>query len=487
MVGLSGFYTSTSYKCSSFACTSFIRLQCCRKENNHYFVMASPSSIHLVFLITDRVFNDSGNHVTSTNFDDDSSDVKKQVILTVFLIFILSSIAIAGIFGNSLIVIAVCRTRTLRSVTDYFICSLASADLFVSFFIMPFAIVTEILEGTWLFGETFCSIWSSLDILCCTASIWNLCAISIDRYIAILKPLIYKEIVTPRKCAAGIAIVWTLSSLLAFSQLFWKYLISEELPNMCIYAPDKSFRIYATLTAFFIPMSITLAIYCRIMPVAFKQARKIGNAEFNVKRSPSNRSPSQTSNQILNVIQDKNRTNHGENIQMSRSRDALYSLSSINQNFATMTNTSKIDSANGSPDLGTRAKRSVKIRKFLPRRHDSELSESMSTTSSIHESSLRGGASTSTLRKSRNKEWKIIKTLVMVVGIFFICWMPFAVVIAIEPFLKNPVSVQMMSVFLWLGYFNSVSNPVIYVWLNRNYRRAFKRVLFGRQHSQNSG
>ena len=230
-------------------------------------------------------------------------------------------------------------------------------------------------------------------------------------------------------------------------------------------------------------MSITLGIYCRIIPVAFKQARKIGNAEFGVNRSPSNRSPSQTSNQILNVIQ---KTNHGENIQMSRSRDASYSLSSINQKFATATNTN-MDSANGSPDLGTRVKRSSKIRKFLPRRHDSELSESMSTTSSIYESSLKGGASTSTLRKSRNKEWKIIKTLVMVVGIFFICWMPFAVVIAIEPFLKNPVSVKMMSVFLWLGYFNSVSNPVIYVWLNRNYRRAFKRVLFGRQHSQNSG
>ena len=396
----------------------------------------------------------------------------------------MSFIAIAGIFGNSLIVIAVCRIRTLNSVTDYFICSLASADLFVSFFIMPFAIVTEILQGTWLFGETFCSIWSTLDILCCTASIWNLCAISIDRYIAILKPLIYKKTVTPRKCAVGVAVVWLLSSVLAFSQLLWKYLINGvEVPNMCIYAPHKGFRIYASLTSFFIPMSITLAIYCRIIPVAFRQARKISYAEFSVSRSPS-----QTSNQILNVIQDIDIDSRMEDIGTSRSLNASYSLSSkrTNENLDTMSANSGMDSTDASPKLRHKLNTLSKIQNFISQsHHDSEeLSESMVTSTSIHETSPRGGVSTLTLKRSRNKEWKIIKTLVMVVGIFFVCWMPFAVVIAIEPFLKKSVSVQMMSVFLWLGYFNSVSNPVIYVWLNRNYRKAFKRVLFRGHHSQ---
>lgn len=64
--------------------------------------------------------------------------------------------------------------------TNYFIVSLAFADLLVSILVMPFGAI-ELVQDVWIYGEMFCLVRTSLDVLLTTASIFHLCCISLDR------------------------------------------------------------------------------------------------------------------------------------------------------------------------------------------------------------------------------------------------------------------------------------------------------------------
>ena len=98
---------------------------------------------------------------------------------TLALGLFLSVLIVVSIVGNILVCIAVATEKQLRKLSNLFLVSLAIADLLVAAFVMPFALLNDL--GTWKFGETFCKIWISSDVMCSTASIINLCAISLDR------------------------------------------------------------------------------------------------------------------------------------------------------------------------------------------------------------------------------------------------------------------------------------------------------------------
>ncbi|VDM38769.1 unnamed protein product [Toxocara canis] len=62
-------------------------------------------------------------------------------------------------------------------------------------------------------------------------------------------------------------------------------------------------------------------------------------------------------------------------------------------------------------------------------------------------------------------------------GTFLICWLPFFIVNVLRSLVPNSVSNTQFQAVTWLGYANSTANPLIYSILNRDFRRAFKRIL----------
>jgi len=97
---------------------------------------------------------------------------------------VLSALIAATIVGNILVVLSVFTYAPLKTIPNFFVASLAGADLAVAVLVMPFNVVNFVL-GRWTFGAIWCNAWLTFDILTCTASILHLCAIALDRYHAI--------------------------------------------------------------------------------------------------------------------------------------------------------------------------------------------------------------------------------------------------------------------------------------------------------------
>jgi len=80
------------------------------------------------------------------------------------------------------------------------------------------------------------------------------------------------------------------------------------------------------------------------------------------------------------------------------------------------------------------------------------------------------------------RERKAAKTLAIITGAFVICWLPFFIMaILLSACSTYEFNEYVIAFFLWLGYFNSTLNPIIYTIFSPEFRHAFKRILCGRR------
>lgn len=228
-------------------------------------------------------------------------DSSKRVLTGCFL----SLLIFTTLLGNTLVCVAVTKFRHLRSkVTNFFVISLAISDLLVAILVMPWKAATEIM-GFWPFGE-FCNVWVAFDIMCSTASILNLCVISVDRYWAISSPFRYERKMTPKVACLMISVAWTLSVLISFIpvQLNWHKAQTASYvelngtnlpPDNCDSSLNRTYAISSSLISFYIPVAIMIVTYTRIYRIAQKQIRRISALE-RAAESAKNRHSSMGNN-----------------------------------------------------------------------------------------------------------------------------------------------------------------------------------------------
>uniref|UniRef100_A0A8C4WNC9 D(1B) dopamine receptor n=1 Tax=Gopherus evgoodei TaxID=1825980 RepID=A0A8C4WNC9_9SAUR len=203
---------------------------------------------------------------------------------------LLSLLILWTLFGNVLVCVAIIRFRHLRSkVTNIFIVSLAISDLLVALLVMPWKAVAEV-AGYWPFGA-FCNVWVAFDIMCSTASILNLCVISMDRYWAISSPFRYERKMTQRVALVMISMAWALSVLISFIpvQLNWHRGIGTTWTS-CDSSLNRTYAISSSLISFYIPVAIMLVTYTRIYRIAQVQIRRISSLERAAEHAQSCRS-----------------------------------------------------------------------------------------------------------------------------------------------------------------------------------------------------
>ncbi|KAM4675662.1 alpha-1B adrenergic receptor [Discoglossus pictus] len=185
----------------------------------------------------------------------------------IMLGFTLGAFIVMAIVGNIMVILSVVTNRQLRIPTNYLIVNLAIADLLLSSTVLPFSATLEIVDY-WVFGRIFCDVWAAMDVLCCTASIFSLCAISIDRYIGVRYSLQYPTIVTRKRAILALLCVWALSTVISVGPLLgWK----EPAPpdeKVCEITTEPFYALFSSLGSFYIPLTIILVMYCRVYIVA---------------------------------------------------------------------------------------------------------------------------------------------------------------------------------------------------------------------------
>uniref|UniRef100_A0A8C3W9A0 Adenosine receptor A2 n=1 Tax=Catagonus wagneri TaxID=51154 RepID=A0A8C3W9A0_9CETA len=209
------------------------------------------------------------------------------------------AIAVLAILGNVLVCWAVWLNSNLQNVTNYFVVSLAAADIAVGVLAIPFAITISI---------GFCAACLSCLFLACfvlvltQSSIFSLLAIAIDRYIAIRIPLRYNGLVTGTRAKGIIAVCWVLSFAIGLTPMLgWNNCSQQEAGRnqsracregqvACLFEDvvPMDYMVYFNFFAcVLLPLLLMLGVYLRIFLAARRQLKQMDSQALPGERARS--------------------------------------------------------------------------------------------------------------------------------------------------------------------------------------------------------
>ncbi|XP_071754882.1 alpha-2B adrenergic receptor isoform X2 [Centroberyx gerrardi] len=340
---------------------------------------------------------------------------------------------ILTIVGNILVIIAVLTSRSLKGPQNLFLVSLAAADILVATLIIPFSLANE-LQGYWAFSSLWCEIYLALDVLFCTSSIVHLCAIALDRYLSISRPVSYGAKRTPSRIKAAIIVVWLISAVISFPPLL-SLDKSDGGEEVCELNNERWYILYSTIGSFFAPCVIMILVYVRIYQIA-KQHTRCPPGEKH-KEVAGNANAATPKPAVRSADQSQQNGEQGE--KTANEQNPSNPSPSYKNTVATSSGTKVVPE--GTPKVQ--------------------------------------GTPMSRRKAMVNREKRFTFVLAVVMGVFVVCWFPFFFSYSLQAVCPETCTLPdpLFKFFFWIGYCNSCLNPVIYTIFNKDFRKAFKKIL----------
>ncbi|XP_057682175.1 muscarinic acetylcholine receptor M1-like [Corythoichthys intestinalis] len=448
-----------------------------------------------------------------------------QVIVIVFLT---GSLSLVTVVGNILVLVSFKINKALKTVNNYYLLSLAFADLTIGTLSMNLY-TTYIIMSQWALGPVICDLWLAIDYVASNASVMNLLVISFDRYFSVTRPLTYRAKRTTKRAMTMICLAWSTSFILwAPAILFWQYIVGERTvpDNECFiqFLSEPIITFCTAIAAFYLPVTVMTTLFWKIYQETEKRAKDIqglkgsgaGNSQSQNHRSgdsvnKSQKEKSETSTQQMNDGNDEQNQlpseNDKDNSSLPRgmkSRGKFISCfsshlcSGFKKSNATAAAKRCGDSLNNNDAseeeeevndadqtrLSTDEKKTKR-----PKENNSELNNSQPGDPSPENTSLKEGATVKKFaakaktevnkRKNEKKanDKKAAKTLSAILLAFITTWLPYNIMVLVNTFCEDCIPGTLWALGYWLCYVNSTINPMCYALCNKTFRNTFKSIL----------
>lgn len=241
--------------------------------------------------------------------------------------------------------------------------------------------------------------------------------------------------------------VWLLSASITLPPLFgWAQNVNDG--RVCLISQDFGYTVYSTAVAFYIPMSVMLIMYYRIYRAAKLSAAKHTitgfprQGEHSAPTAPATPHP---------AVSEESGSVEGTELEQEQEEELEEEHESLDCVAAALKLQREVEE-----ECSTRVSRLLKTGEYHQRRK----------------------------RKNQSifkREQKAAATLGIVVGAFSFCWLPFFLVSTARPFICGVecscVPLWLERTLLWLGYANSLINPFIYAFFNRDLRTTYSNLL----------
>ncbi|XP_078075419.1 muscarinic acetylcholine receptor M2-like [Mustelus asterias] len=426
----------------------------------------------------------------------------------VLILTVTAALSLVTIIGNILVIVSIKVNRHLQTINNYFLFSLACADLIIGVFSMNLYNIYTLI-GYWPFGPVICDLWLALDYVVCNTSSMSLLVISFDRYFCVTKPLSYPVWRTTKVAGMMIVTVWVLSFILwAPLILFWQFIVGERTVSEgeCYvqFFSNPAVTFGTAIVAFYLPVFIMMILYVQISRASksrimedkkvsessegtVSHSREKGKVMERNSSSPSNapdglphakmQSDNRTGEIITANCGQEEKELHNEItspsvVPSNQKQEGTIQEISTTQSCFRMGNTKLsclriVSKSHNNDHCGTTARMVPCI--SSKRGHDRETKQDNMIITMANISATK--------KEVVSREKKVTRTVLAILLACFITWAPYNVMVLIDTFCATCVPNTVWIIGYWIFYFNSTVNPACYALCNPTFKKTFKQLL----------